>query len=241
MVEVYAVKIIGDDQYREIRDDLLSILPQNRQTRIRRFRKPTDAQRSLFGEVMVRRIISEKSKIPAGKIAFELGPHGKPSLHGSNDLHFSISHSGEWIVSALSRSSVGIDIEKVGPPKIDVAKRFFSEHEYTALMARPEEERDSFFFELWTLKESYVKLLGTGISTPLSSFTIEINDGVAGLAKNPQSRPVYFRQYVIEETYKMAVCAREPDFIREAAHLSVDELLDHGSMALRTENHPMGV
>ncbi len=241
MVEVYAVKTIGDDQYREIHDDLLSILPPNRQTRILKFRKLMDAQRSLLGEVMVRRIISEKLKIPAGEIAFELGPHGKPSLHGLNDLHFSISHSGEWIVSALSRSPVGIDIEKIGPPKLDVARRFFSEHEYAALRARPEKERDSFFYKLWTLKESYAKLLGTGISTPLSSFTIEINDGAACMAQNPRSLPVYFRQYVIEETYRMAVCAYESEYVRQVTYLSIDELLGHASMAPRTENHHMGV
>ncbi|WP_257149478.1 4'-phosphopantetheinyl transferase family protein [Bacillus cereus] len=34
-------------------------------------------------------------------------------------------------------------------------------------------EKNDYFYDLWTLKESYIKAIGTGLSTPFNSFTIK--------------------------------------------------------------------
>ena len=51
-----------------------------------------------------------------------------------------------------------------------IAKRFFSENEYKYILES--ESQGNAFYEIWTKKEAYVKFLGTGLSTPLSSFDV---------------------------------------------------------------------
>ncbi len=61
---------------------------------------------------------------PAG-ISFSVQEYGKPYIPALPDMHFNISHSGRWIVCAVDSKPIGIDIEKMKPGTIDIAKRFF--------------------------------------------------------------------------------------------------------------------
>ena len=93
------------------------------------------------------------------------GQHGKPRLPGGP--HFSLSHSGELALCAVSRSrEVGVDLEQLRPvPEAEgIVRKWFTRREqeayFRALLDRPE----SAFFEAWTRKEAYLKALGTGLS-----------------------------------------------------------------------------
>ena len=35
------------------------------------------------------------------------------------------------------------------------------------------DEKINYFYDLWTLKESYIKTIGKGLYTPLNSFSIK--------------------------------------------------------------------
>ena len=78
---------------------------------------------------------------------FEYGEHGKPSIVGHPELHFSLSHCKEAAVCVLSRRPVGIDVESIGRYSESVAR-------YAGLA----------FIRLWTMKESLLKLTGEGIN-----------------------------------------------------------------------------
>ncbi len=69
---------------------------------------------------------------------------------------------------------VGVDIEKIRPIDFAIAERFFTASEYRLLMDTAEQERLQLFYTLWTLKESYIKFVGKGLSIPLDSFAIEL-------------------------------------------------------------------
>jgi 4'-phosphopantetheinyl transferase len=102
----------------------------------------------------------------------EHGPHGKPGLHPqhASDLQFNVSHSGDWVLLALSRSvAVGIDVESIRPlPQVlALAERYFSANEIATLRACLEAEREATFLALWTRKEAQVKALGTGLAHSL--------------------------------------------------------------------------
>ena len=139
---------------------------QKRRERILRFRKDEDKLICTMTGFLIRKVISEKLGISFDKIDFEYNKYGKPHLKGFPDYHFSVSHSGNLIVFVESEKPVGIDTEKVTPMREGVMKRCFTENEKKYV------KRDEDFFRIWTSKEAYVKMLGTGLSSSLKSFDV---------------------------------------------------------------------
>lgn len=86
-------------------------------------------------------------------------PHGKPQTEG---IFFNASHSGDYVVLALCDREIGVDIEKVRPIRPLLLRKTLSEEEQKIA------EKEG-FFKLWTLKESLLKCVGTGIVSDLSS------------------------------------------------------------------------
>lgn len=138
------------------------------------------------------------------------GAHGKPSLAERPDVHYNISHADGIATVAVSEFECGIDCERVREYDPRVMKRVCSETEQALISDAPEAERDLLFFRLWTLKEAYVKALGSGLSFPLreAEFSFagdEILTGLSGCA---------FTQYILNGEFAVAVCElsrkREP-------------------------------
>ena len=110
-------------------------------------------------------VLKEKFNIKMPEI--KKGSHGKPYFPGT-DIHFNISHSGDFKVLAIAETPVGVDIEKVRKADLRVAKRF-CENEYNYITQKDSEHR---FFEIWTKKEAYLKYKGTGLNGGLDSFDV---------------------------------------------------------------------
>ena len=139
------------------------------------------------------------------------------------DFHFNISHSGDWVVLATGPSPLGIDVERIKDIDLDIAKRFFSGREYDDLMLKPDEERFSYFFNLWTLKESYIKAVGKGLSLPLDSFSMVMEDNRITI-KTESDDNRFFRQYPVAAGYKLSICASGDSFPGEIIHKTPDDL-----------------
>lgn len=102
----------------------------------------------------------KKSELKISKTA-----HGKPILKSHPQLHFNISHSGKKWAIALSEYSIGVDIQHI--KNKDYQKlwcRFFHPQEVHFLNSLDKQEQLNHFFKIWTMKEAYVKCIGTGIS-----------------------------------------------------------------------------
>ena len=109
------------------------------------------------------------------------GADGKPFFINAQDIHFSISHSGSKVAVAFSDSEVGCDIEIIGDIDLNVAQMFFSRSEYELLLSLGDElERRHAFFRCWTLKESYLKAIGKGLTIAPESFTVFPESAVSG-------------------------------------------------------------
>jgi len=96
-----------------------------------------------------------------------IGEKGKPYA-SDTAMQFSISHSGEYVVLAVSSSMVGVDIEKTGRVKPEVARKILTEAEYKWYEENPEEN----FSKLWTMKESVSKVLGKGLTMLFDSYEV---------------------------------------------------------------------
>ncbi|MBP6428890.1 MAG: 4'-phosphopantetheinyl transferase superfamily protein [Bacteroidales bacterium] len=98
---------------------------------------------------------------------------GKPFFLFNQSLHFSISHTKEFIAIALSDKPIGIDIEKKRKYNKAVVHRFFHPKEVELLeKTKDEEDQDILFTKIWTIKEAYVKCTGTGIANSFNIFQI---------------------------------------------------------------------
>ena len=131
---------------------------------------------------------------------------GKPYLTAAPDVHFSLSHSGAWVVCAVSDHPVGVDIQQCRSFKPNIADRFFHPDEVQYLSALPPAERETAFYTLWTLKESYVKADGRGLRL-LRQFCVNI-------ASQPPEITVgtpcsLFTPEFPDPAYKLGVCVQE--------------------------------
>jgi 4'-phosphopantetheinyl transferase len=223
--EVYCIKLADENQFLHLKERLEKMIPKKTLDRINRFKRPDDMQRSLLGEVICRKVISDKLSIPPDQIMINKSKNGKPYIRYTKNLFFNISHSGHWVVMAVSDTQVGIDIERIKSINLRVAERFFSEEEYRMIQNQPDEMKSDFFFTLWTLKESYLKLTGKGLTKSLSSFTIKYFNGNYLIADVNPDQKVFFKQYLIEKGYKLAVCCSGEQFSKVIKVIDINDLL----------------
>ena len=152
--------------------------------------------------------------VNAGSTAIALirkGYGGKPYLAKEPDIHFNLSHSGEWAVCAISSSPVGVDIQHCDEGRRDVASRFFHREEIRYLDSLPQFRRDEGFYRLWTLKESFVKATGRGLDLPLRSFWVDIRRGRPQIdCGNIEGQYKLFElDFPADKAYRLAVCVRD--------------------------------
>lgn len=209
---------------------LIQTLPIERQERINRFKFPEDALRTLTADILSRWLLCRQLGIKNKDILLTYNANGKPLLQGVDDLHFNNSHSGKWVVSAISPLPVGIDVELISEMDLGIASHCFSHQEFLDLSALDDDQsRLEYFFDLWTLKESYIKAVGLGLSMELSSFTIRKNSQSIQLHTSSTSKypPCFFKQYEVDSRYKMSICTQHADLQDKLIVMSCDELYQH--------------
>lgn len=144
-------------------------MPHCLRTRISRYRRWQDRQAGLFGKLLLADGLVRCGH-PAGHLRnLVWDDAGRPFL----DLHmdFNISHSGEYVVCALSPAGrIGIDIEEIRPVDVSDFKAQMTPDQWEEIMAS--ENRLHTFFSFWTQKEAVVKADGGGIALPLDEITV---------------------------------------------------------------------
>lgn len=145
-----------------------TLMDQNKRERVDRYLYMDDKKRTVAGEMLARREISQWCQVNESSITFSVNQYGKPYIQNPS-VHFNISHSGDMVVCAIDHMPIGIDVEKIRQIDLSVAKRICTEREQEYLNNCKSYERfkdDIYkcFFEIWTLKEAYFKCNGTGIT-----------------------------------------------------------------------------
>ncbi|RXZ79616.1 4'-phosphopantetheinyl transferase superfamily protein [Paenibacillaceae bacterium] len=186
-------------------DKTMKLVSAQKAEKLSRYRLKEDFVRSLLGELLLRVQLARLLQLPNHEIVFDANLYGKPYLIG-HPLEFNISHAGNWVVCALSHTVVGIDIEEIKAMDIGIAERFYAKKEYADLLAKAAEERQTYFYELWTLKESYIKAIGLGLSLPLDTFSFQITGNDIVVEDSQPRAKFFFRQYPVNSKYKLAVC-----------------------------------
>lgn len=206
-MKIYAVKI-SEIEDQEL-NTLCSYISLDKKSRIEKFIYKKDKIRALIGEILLKVIINQEIGLKVEDIAFDKNSYGKPHLVNCDKFHFNISHSGEFVVCAVDDKPIGIDVEEERDIKFEeIADSFFTEKELHYIMKEDSEPSLSKFYRIWTLKESYIKCCGKGLSIPLKSFSIDINnDEPIKVISEQESSECVFKSYDIEPGYKMSVCS----------------------------------
>ena len=126
---------------------------------------------SAIAHYHVKKYIAEKKKKDISEIKFAVNTHGKPYF--TEDIHFSISHSGEYVAIAFNDDEIGIDIEKKKQINRKLLNKAASKTESINFNF---ENFDDEFLKMWTIKEAYFKYIGTGITDIKAVSVSDIED-----------------------------------------------------------------
>jgi 4'-phosphopantetheinyl transferase len=143
-----------------------------RRERAGRYRFPADRLRCLGAEALLRHALRECQGLEDPEVA--LDGRGKPFLPAHPDVHFSLAHSGSWILCALSGTPVGVDVEEAPEGGDLPAGMVLSAPERARLAALPPGEARACLVRMWTLKESLLKAMGLGLSLDPATLDLRV-------------------------------------------------------------------
>jgi len=213
------VSEIGDAALWSRYDALLSAAERTQQARLR-FAK--DQRRYLLTRALVRTVLSRYQAVRPQDWVFSAGPRGRPRISTPRlepALEFNIAHSADLVLLGVtSGRTLGVDAESLTMRDVDIAglDRYFAAEESAALLSLPAPARRRRFFELWTLKESYIKARGMGLAIALDAFRFEF-PGEHGLTLHMSAKlddaPQRWRLWELapRPDYLAAVCAARAD------------------------------
>lgn len=182
--------------------------------KINQYRRWQDAQCCLFGKALLQRCL--QCWYPSCSLyQLEYTSYNRPYINQGN-LDFNISHSGAYIVCAISDTCrVGIDIEEMRNIDFDIYSTQFPQQEWQVINTAADKRKA--FYRSWTQLEALIKANGKGLSIPLK--TIQVNNGMAQV----EDKQWYLQELALSDQY--------------ACHLALDILpvsIQYDSLSLQT-------
>jgi 4'-phosphopantetheinyl transferase len=202
------IRRVDAEKYNGKEEQYLDMLYPDRQEKVRKLVHANSRYVSMTAGFLLQGIVETELGIKPADIQIIRGENGKPSIAGYPDFYFNISHSGEQVVMAYGNAPVGVDVERLRDKESHIAKRCFTEDEFSYI-SKTEDKHGERFFKIWTMKESYLKLTGQGISVPLNSFYVN-PDELAAYKKDSEESykrlPVRF-EFADLDGYVLCICA----------------------------------
>lgn len=150
---------------------LAGMMPPAMIERAGRFRRWQDAQAYLLGKYLLVEALRNHGVDQQVLEEIKYTTHNRPYLHLPMAIDFNISHSGAYIVCAVTREGkIGIDIEKVHDVDLHDFSSQFTDEELGGIQNASDKYDE--FFRLWTIKEAVIKADGRGLSIPLKEIVI---------------------------------------------------------------------
>ena len=146
--------------------------------------------------------------------SFESAASGKPRVGPGAGPHFNLSHCEGLVACAVSSQfELGIDVEPLHrEAPLEIAEIHFTPMEQGRIAAMPRPEQAMAFWQIWTLKEAFIKATGRGLGQPLHDFSfafdplrVIFHDDALG-----DSRAWRFAQRQIGGTHMLALAWRDP-------------------------------
>ncbi|MPM34651.1 4'-phosphopantetheinyl transferase Sfp [bioreactor metagenome] len=226
-MKVYVTKI--KEVSEEILEELIKFISKEKKSKLQKLKHREDKLRSLIGEILVRYVIGENTIIEVNDIIFETNIYGKPYLRNYSDFHFNISHSGDFVICAIDNKPIGVDIEKVIPLEYEaIANNFFTTREMNYIKRENLRNQLSKFYEIWTIKESYVKAYGQGFNMCFKDFSMDYNEEkYIGVIRENKYDKCNIKVFNLESDYKVAICSFNPIIFKHITYIDVENLISN--------------
>ncbi len=185
-------------------------LSEYRKEKTDRMKMRKDKNLSLGIGILINRFFEDNFGICEHFVRYSELKNGKPFFTDFSNIHFNASHSGDVCICTFSENNTGCDVEILSESNHlgQIAKRFFSEKEQEFFKTASDFTES--FFRLWTLKESYLKFTGDGLSG-LNSCEILFRKNVPFVFSENKEQDIYFKEYRLGE-YFISVCSAYDNF-----------------------------
>ena len=231
----------GDVRETRLLADYRKLLTDEERAQERRFHFAKHQRQYLITRALVRTVLSRYTVVKPEHWRFLNNAYGRPAIQSDDDsagaLSFNISHTEGLIVCAVARDrEIGVDVENIRHRQVslDIADHFFSSAEAAALRAIPPDKQQEGFFHYWTLKESYIKAKGEGLSIPLDQFSFtspEARNIAISIDAKLNDSPINWRFWQMQPSpeHLAAVCVQRADsgpqrlVLRRVIPLDTDE------------------
>ncbi len=165
------------------RESCALLLSEDERARWQTFRFDNSRREYLTSRALMRFALSQYQSLAPEAWRFQVNAYGKPSPEPECGLRFNLSNSPGLVVCLVSHGvEVGVDLEPYerAAEIAQLSGTVFSPLELSQFEELHGTEKTDRALSLWTLKESYIKARGMGLSLPLNKISF-LFGGAAGI------------------------------------------------------------
>ena len=140
----------------------------------------------------IRSLLSSYLKNQLSREELLKNENGKPYF--ANGPYFNISHSGKYVLMAVSTAEIGVDIEEIKNKDMSSLVRIFNEAE-----AKMIKEHSDFYY-LWCAKESLIKCMGLSVGKVREIPGLPLNGLKTFKAKDYQCKSFIYDKHIVSIT-----------------------------------------
>ncbi|MFH1455223.1 MAG: 4'-phosphopantetheinyl transferase superfamily protein [bacterium] len=145
------------------------ILNKKELSRANKFAFDKDKKTYIVAHILLRTVLSQYLSVQLSKLCFKNNKYGKPEQtnFSKEEIYFNISHTQNFACCAVSHHPmIGIDVECIN--NYDLYSKdtgnYLNKKEVQDIDIMQASGRPVRFFTYWTLRESFVKAMGEGLS-----------------------------------------------------------------------------
>lgn len=147
---------------------------------------------------------------------FKYGNGNKPYF--DPDIRFNLSHCRKAVMCGVTEGELGVDVQEWTDEEIQISDMVMTESEMAEIRTDTSGKR---FFDIWTLKESYGKMLSLGILYDLKSVSFN------GIGEEWTKRYEHLFVCGRRKDYSYSVCADRKLTVRFLSLCEFRNVLDH--------------
>ncbi len=197
----------------EVFNKYYSTMSQYRKSKIDKLKRRSDKNLSLAVGIIMQAYLKEHN-LCEQKISYSTKANGKPFFTDYGNMHFNASHSGNVAVCVFSDGEIGCDVQKLTTANKNIAKRYFTPQEYAFIFNGTNPDED--FTRIWSIKEAFLKLEGTGLGGGLSGVDVLINNDTVKI----NSSDVGISEYKFKDYY-ITICSYQEMAVGDVKIMSI--------------------